>query len=123
MKNVIWTRKQQKNLLHDLKSKVYNEFAVINRWIESCKNKEQLQNIINFISFKIDIYHNILDSYELDIISSLVIYKDFRDFFDSILRNSEVIYNRVLEEIIEKEQQESVKKTIVIRGFYDTQVS
>jgi len=75
------------------------------------------------MSFKIDIYHNILDSYELDIISSLVIYKDFRDFFDSILQNSEAIYNRVLEEIIENEQQESIKKPIVIRGFCDTPVS
>lgn len=123
MKKVIWTRKQQKNLLHDLKSKVYSEFVIINRWIESCKNRDQLQNIINFMSFKIDIYHNILDSYELDIASSLVVYKDFRDFFDSILRNSETIYNRVLEEIIEKEQQENVKKPVVIRGFCDTQVS
>ena len=123
MKKVIWTRKQQRNLLHDLKSKVYNEFVVINRWIESCENREQLQNIINFMSFKIDIYHNILDGYELDIASSVVIYKDFKEFFDSILRNSEVIYNRVLEELIEKEQQENIKKTIVIRGFCDTQVS
>lgn len=123
MKKVIWTRKQQRNLLHDLKSKVYNEFVVINRWIESCENREQLQNILNFMSFKIDIYHNILDSYELDIISSLVIYKDFRDFFDSILQNSETIYNRVLEEIIEKEQQENIKKPIIIKGFCDTQVS
>lgn len=123
MKKVIWTRKQQRNLLHDLKSKVYNEFVVINRWIKSCENREQLQNILNFMSFKIDIYHNMLDSYELDIISSLVIYKDFRDFFDSILQNSETIYNRVLEEIIEKEQQENIKKTIVIKGFCDTQVS
>lgn len=123
MKKVIWTRKQQRNLLRDLKSKVYNEFVVINRWIESCKNKEQLQNIINFISFKIDIYHDILDSYELDIASSVVIYKDFKEFFNSILRNSETIYNRVLEEIIEKEQQGNIKKPIVIRGFCDTQVS
>lgn len=123
MKKVIWTRKQQRNLLRDLKNKVYNEFVVINRWIESCENRDQLQNIINFMSFKINIYHNILDSYELDIISSLVIYKDFRDFFDSILQNSETIYNRVLEEIIEKEQQESNKKSIVIKGFCDTQVS
>lgn len=123
MKKVIWTRKQQRNLLHDLKNKVYNEFVVINRWIESCKNREQLQNIINFMSFKIDIYHNILDSYELDIASSLIIYKDFRDFFDDILQNSEIIYNRVLEEIIEKEQQESIKKPIVVKGFCDTQVS
>ena len=111
MKKVIWTRKQQRNLLHDLKNKVYNEFVVINRWIESCENREQLQNIINFMSFKIDIYHNILDSYELDIVSSLVIYKDFREFLNLIIFNSETIYNSVLEEIIEKEQQESIKKT------------
>lgn len=123
MKKVIWTRKQQRNLLHDLKNKVYNEFAIINRWIESCENKEQLQNIINFMSFKIDIYHNILDSYELDIASSLVIYKDFRKFLYPIISNSEAIYNRVLEEIIEKEQQKSIKKPIVIKGFCDTQVS
>jgi hypothetical protein len=75
------------------------------------------------MSFKIDIYHDILDSYELDIASSVIIYKDFRDFFDSILRNSETICNRVLEEIIEKEQQESIKKPIIIKGFCDTQVS
>lgn len=123
MKKVIWTRKQQRNLLHDLKNKVYNEFVVINRWVESCENREQLQNCINFMSFKIDVYHNILDSYEFDIASSLVIYKDFRDFFDSILQNSETIYNRVLEEIIEKEQQKSNKKPVVIRGFCDTPVS
>ena len=123
MKKVIWTRKQQRNLLHDLKNKVYNEFAVINRWIESCENREQLQNIINFMSFKIDIYHNILDSYELDIASSLVIYKDFRKFLYPIISNSEIIYNRVLEEIIEKEQQKSIKKPIVVKGFCDTQVS
>ena len=120
MKRVIWTRKQRKNLLHDLKSKVYNEFVIINRWIESCENREQLQNIINFMSFKIDIYYNILDSYELDIASSLIIYKDFRDFFDSILKNTETIYNNILEEIIEREQQENIKKTIVIKGFCDT---
>lgn len=123
MKKVIWTRKQQRNLLHDLKNKVYNEFVVINRWIESCENREQLQNIINFMSFKIDIYHNILDSYELDIASSLVIYKDFRKFLYPIISNSETIYNSVLEEIIEKEQRESIKKPIVVRGFCDTQVS
>lgn len=123
MKKVIWTRKQQRNLLRDLKNKVYNEFVVINRWIESCENREQLQNIINFMSFKIDIYHNILDSYELDIASSLVIYKDFRKFLYPIISNSEAIYNRVLEEIIEKEQQESIKKPIVVKGFCDTQVS
>ena len=75
------------------------------------------------MSFKINIYHNILDSYELDIASSVVIYKDFKEFFDSILENSETNCNRVLEEIIEKEQQGNNKKPIVIKGFCDIQVS
>ena len=123
MKKVIWTRKQQKNILHDLKNKVYNEFVIINKWIKSCENREQLQNIIKFIDFKIETYFDVFERYDLDIASSLVIYKDFKEFLNLIISNSMAIYNSILEEIIEKEQQKNIKKPIVIRGFCDMQVS
>ena len=63
------------------------------------------------------------ERYDLDIASSLVIYKDFKEFLNLIISNSMAIYNSILEEIIEKEQQKNIKKPIVIRGFCDMQVS
>lgn len=113
----VWTRKQKNQLLHDLKNDIYNECQVIKRWVESCDNIEQLQNIIYFINDKVNQYHIILDNTFIVFWYSDTIYREVREFLFECIKDIEELHNDVVNELKEIEEAKNKKYPIVIKGF------
>lgn len=119
MKKWIWTRKQKQKLLHDLKSDIYTTLNVVESWIESCENREQLQSIINFLDRKVSQYDYILSSYNIVFWYTNSIYNEVKEYLFSHVKQLEENYTEVLNEINEYEMElEKTRKTApTIRGF------
>lgn len=113
----VWTKKQKNQLLLDLKNNIYNECQVIKRWVESCDNIEQLQNIIYFINDKVNQYHIILDNTFIVFWYSDTIYREVREFLFECIKDIEELHNDVVNELKEIEEAKNKKYPIVIKGF------
>lgn len=119
MKKWIWTRKQKQKLLHDLKSDIYTTLNVVESWIESCENREQLQSIINFLDGKVSQYDYILSSYNIVFWYTNSIYNEVKEYLFSHVKQLEENYTEILNEIneCEIELEKSQKSAPTIRGF------
>lgn len=119
MKKWIWTRKQKQKLLHDLKSDIYTTLNVVESWIESCENREQLQSIINFLDRKVSQYDYILSSYNIVFWYTNSIYNEVKEYLFSHVKQLEENYTEILNEIneYEIELEKSQKSAPTIRGF------
>ena len=119
MKKWIWTRKQKQKLLHDLKSDVYTTLNVVESWIKSCENRDQLQSIINFLDRKISQYDYILSSYNIVFWYTNSIYDEVKEYLFSHVKQLEENYTEILNEIneCEIELEKSQKSAPTIRGF------
>lgn len=119
MKKWIWTRKQKQKLLHDLKSDIYTTLNIVESWIESCENREQLQSIINFLDRKVSQYDYILSSYNIVFWYTNSIYNEVKEYLFSHVKQLEENYTEILNEIneYEIELEKSQKSAPTIRGF------
>jgi hypothetical protein len=119
MKKRIWTRKQKQKLLHDLKSNIYTTLTVVETWIGSCENREQLQSIINFLDRKVSQYDYILSSYNIAFWYTNSIYNEVKEYLFSHVKQLEENYTGILNEIneYEIELEKSQKSAPTIRGF------
>lgn len=115
----VWTRKQKKQLLHDLKSNIYNECQVIKRWVKSCDNTGQLQNIIYFINDKVNQYHIILDNTFIVFWYSNAIYGEVREFLFECIKDIEELHNDMVNELKYIEELNNKKPPVIIKGFCD----
>lgn len=118
MKKIVWSKKQKNNLIHDFNIEFHKIFYNINKWIQTCENVEQLENIYNFIELKIDHINNKLKKYWVAPWLSKSLNKKLQDNLQAYLDNLQAEYECVQAEFkMLEEQLIKESKIIKVKGF------